>query len=208
MAQTKEQRQAFKAAKDAVADVLKPTYFDSVPLTDLFAAVESKGVGLDPEETNCILCGAEGRAAGVGNRSSLGGVPTAALIADQGVGQGARSPTSSTPRLRPSFASAAMGMSMTAGWPQNPARISVSWCILGMEGDTMAAKKRTKKVKKPTLSPGVWRSKERPELGTFSLLEFLGFNRFDGYWERWLYSRNGVVAEGQLDPEMWEREAQ
>jgi hypothetical protein len=53
---------ALWTARQAVANVAKETYFDGVPLRALLDAVQSSGVELDPEDTNCILCGRDGRA--------------------------------------------------------------------------------------------------------------------------------------------------
>jgi len=58
----KQLRAALRAANDNVHRTLKPTYFHSIPLDAIYAAVEKTGIEIDPEERACILTGRQGRA--------------------------------------------------------------------------------------------------------------------------------------------------
>ncbi len=55
-------RRAVAAANNNLHRVLKPTYFQSIPLDSIYRAVESTGLTIDPEERQCILVGRQGRA--------------------------------------------------------------------------------------------------------------------------------------------------
>jgi hypothetical protein len=51
-----------KKANDHLYDLVHGRLFSSVPLSEIFDAVESAGLRLDPEEKQCILTGRDGRA--------------------------------------------------------------------------------------------------------------------------------------------------
>lgn|SRR5574341_511351 len=52
---------AARKANDAIYDLIHNKYFQSVPLNELFAAVEDAGFSFDPEEKDFILLGRDGR---------------------------------------------------------------------------------------------------------------------------------------------------
>lgn len=51
-----------RKANEAIYDLIHNRYFSSVPLDQLFAAVEDAGLAFDPEEKAVILTGRDGRA--------------------------------------------------------------------------------------------------------------------------------------------------
>ncbi len=50
-----------KAARQQIAAITRPTFFDSIPIAQLVDALESNGIALDAEHVPFIVCGAEGR---------------------------------------------------------------------------------------------------------------------------------------------------
>ncbi len=58
----KEARRALRQANNNIHRVLKPTYFQSVPTTDIYEAVERTGLTIPPDERSCILTGRQDRA--------------------------------------------------------------------------------------------------------------------------------------------------
>ncbi len=57
-------KSALRAANDALAELLHPTYFSAIPLDRIYDSVEDAGLQFEggSDEKQCILCGREGRA--------------------------------------------------------------------------------------------------------------------------------------------------
>ncbi len=55
-------RKAVKQAQKNVYTLLKPNYWTSIPLGDLYEAIEKTGLSIPDDEKSCILTGRDGRA--------------------------------------------------------------------------------------------------------------------------------------------------
>jgi len=58
----KQMKAAIKQAQKNVYVLLKPTYYTSIPLGDIYEAVEKTGLAIPEDEKNCLLTGRDGRA--------------------------------------------------------------------------------------------------------------------------------------------------